>query len=268
MPKLFAISYLLIVFQTQIFGQFLLTTPIPRSTSDSIINYPCGPYSFGTGTLTTIAPGNYTVVWTENEDHMGAPYVIVLSYYDDNHPLVLLDNIPHNPGPAPKKYALDIVIPDINCNQCALQMFSPMVDIIPNGTSCTYPTGINVCPSVYHSCADIKIIGKNSVESFVNGYKYTNPSCWENNANSTTGVYSPISAVYTIDNNQIYHLDYLSSFGCQQSETVYNYVFSNNTNSILAGVFIPISIVCVAFIIFFFDERRHQKRNHKMHQKH
>jgi len=265
MPKLYAIiSYLLILFQTQVFGQFLLTTPIPRSTSDSITNYPCGPNAFGTGTLTTIAPGNYTVVWTETVDHTGAPYVIVLSCNDDNHPLVLIDNIPHNPAPAPKKYAFDIVIPDINCNQCALQMFSPMVDIIPNGTSCTYPTGINVCPSVYHSCADIKINGKNSVDSFVNGYNYTNPSCWEN---STPGVYSEISAVYTIDSNQVYHLDYLSSFGCQQSVPVYNYPPSNNIGSILASIFVPIGIVCVAFIIFFFDEKRHQKKNQKKWEK-
>jgi len=96
--------------------------------------------------------------------------------------------LPHNDqGGAPKPYAFDVIIPDIDCDKCALQIIDVMTDKIGSGNCCPYPLApeSEMCFSVYHSCADIKISGSGDA----NNYVHTNPG--------PTGQYTQESAIWT-----------------------------------------------------------------------
>jgi hypothetical protein len=69
-----------------------------------------------------------------------------------------------------RQYNVKLIIPDINCPRCSLQLVNPMTDKINRGSCCPYPTGTNNCQSVYHSCANIVITGKIPVEEYVHNY--------------------------------------------------------------------------------------------------
>jgi len=173
-----------------------LETPTPRSQETGIKGpYPCGNFPFfGTGqAITTIKPGPYTIRWGEAINHIGAPFRIALSPANDTlyDQYILYDHIPHNDQwgsqysmDKPKPYELDIVIPDIDCPKCSLQMLEIMTDKLPQqkGTCCTYPnppkgkeiaTGTILCFSVYHTCANVIITGKTPVDQYV--HKYVGP---------------------------------------------------------------------------------------------
>jgi len=245
-----------------VLGHFFLLTPTPRNPNPGIKQYPCGGDAFGTGTITKIVPGNYTVVWQETISHTGAPYVIAISYYDDFHSLILVDQIPFNPngsvpGPNPKIYGFNINIPDIDCPKCALHMYNPMVDKIAINTSCPYPTGNNKCFSVYHSCADIMITGKNSIESFANNYAFSFPSCWQKDPPVVSGIYSRIQADYTMNSNNISFLNYNASFGCSETMPTYQYVYSNIL-IIVTAIVVPISVILIVIVIVYFYKKRKQ----------
>lgn len=55
------------------------------------------------------------------------------------------------------QYRISVNIPDIDCERCSLQVSNPMTDKIPQNTTCTDPDG--TCFSVYHSCANVAIMG-------------------------------------------------------------------------------------------------------------
>jgi hypothetical protein len=257
--KLLALIYLFVCAQ----AHFFLVTPTPRNTDSGIKIYPCGNDGFGTGPITTIAPGNYTVIWQETISHIGAPYVIALSYYDDQHTLILVDQIPFNPngsvpGPNLKIYGFNINIPDIDCPRCALHMYNPMVDKIPVNTSCPYPFGNKICFSVYHSCADIVITGKNSVDSFVNGYSFSFPSCWQKNPPVVSGIYSRIQGQYSIDSN-ISFLDYQASFNCAETMPTYRYIYTTGPSPIIiAAIMVPIAVIIITIGIIYLYKKRKQ----------
>jgi hypothetical protein len=72
-------------------------------------------------------------------DRIGSPYRIALSVgndggFDDN---VLVDHLQHNDdGNTPKRHKYKVVLPDINCTQCALQL----IQVVTN----TQSTGIHL----------------------------------------------------------------------------------------------------------------------------
>jgi len=248
-----------------VLGHFYLLTPTARNTNSGLKTYPCGGDAFGTGTITTIAPGNYTVVWNETISHLGAPYVIAISYYDDFHTLILVDQIPFNPngsvpGPIQKIYGFNINVPDIDCPQCALHMYNPMVDKIPVNTSCPYPNGDNKCFSVYHSCADIKITGKNTIESFANSYSFSFPSCWQKNPPVVSGIYSRIQANYTMNSNSISFLNYNASFGCSETMPTYTYHYNYPSSAVIiaTSIIVPIVAILIVVVVFYFYKKRKQ----------
>jgi len=260
MPKLKVVIVLLALIQCKVLAHFFMVTPIARSTDPGLKSYPCGGIGPGTQ-ITTIAPGNFTVVWEETISHTGAPYVIAISYGDDNHPLLLADNIPNNPlGATPKKYAFTIVIPDIACDKCTLEMYNPMTDSLPSGTTCTYPPGsANQCLAVYHACADIKISGKGDVQNFANNYKFQYPSCWVQNPTPIQGNYGRVLGKYVPDNNNVYTLNFRDTFGCDENNNPnYPNPFVNQSGAVAAGILVPIAIVSVAGVVYFFKEKRAQ----------
>jgi hypothetical protein len=119
-----------------------------------------------------LEPGKITLVFEESISHKGAPFRIALSQEgSDVYDCVLLDHIPHNDAGKPNyydpstfvEYRITVNIPDVKCERCALQLINPMTDKIGIGRSCVLASSStpNYCFSVYHSCANVNITGKN-----------------------------------------------------------------------------------------------------------
>jgi len=90
----------------------------------------------------------------------------------------------------PKQLNVKLIIPNINCTRCSIQIVNPMTDKIPGGSCCPYPTGDNFCKSVYHSCANVIIAGTIPVESYRHQY------------NGPCGSYTQQSGNWTFDENK------------------------------------------------------------------
>ena len=127
--------------------------------------------SFLSFSFSSSPKGPFTILIEESVAHDGAPFKISLSADGDDameKGCVLLDHIPSNPSSKPSygrestytKYYVTVMIPNVKCNRCSLQIANPMTDKIAPGSSCTYPGGGNMCRSVYHSCVDVRITGK------------------------------------------------------------------------------------------------------------
>ena len=117
-----------------------------------------------------VLPGPLTVVYEESVRHSGAPTRIALSRDgEDIYDCILLDHIPANPASSPTymqdatyvPYRVTIMIPDVQCERCSLQLVNPMTDKIstaaPFNGKCQYREGSpsdspDYCFSVYHSC--------------------------------------------------------------------------------------------------------------------
>eukprot|EP00179_Madagascaria_erythrocladioides_P002095 CAMPEP_0198315976 /NCGR_PEP_ID=MMETSP1450-20131203/6037_1 /TAXON_ID=753684 ORGANISM="Madagascaria erythrocladiodes, Strain CCMP3234" /NCGR_SAMPLE_ID=MMETSP1450 /ASSEMBLY_ACC=CAM_ASM_001115 /LENGTH=247 /DNA_ID=CAMNT_0044019105 /DNA_START=130 /DNA_END=870 /DNA_ORIENTATION=- len=144
--------------------------PVARSDSTGIKGpYPCGDDAFFADgdAVTELAPGSNVLSMYENVWHEGAPMRVALSMGNDDgfDQHVLLSHVPH-PDNAPhlkissNTFKLVVVLPDVKCERCALQLLSVMTDKIDDGTCCSYPTdSAYKCFSVYHTCANIKING-------------------------------------------------------------------------------------------------------------
>jgi hypothetical protein len=177
---------LLLFFVSLTYGHIRFGWPTARNQNTGIKGpYPCGPDPFwGNGQAHTVLnPGKVVITLQETINHIGAPFRIALSPNDDTHydKYILLDDVPHNDKwgnygmDNPKPYTLELNIPDIDCPKCSLQVLEIMTDKIPHNQCCTYPnrTTDMVCPSVYHSCANVQILGKIPIPQFT--YTYTGP---------------------------------------------------------------------------------------------
>jgi len=131
-----------------------------------------------------------TIRWEEQVFHAGAPFAIFLSKQnDDTFGCLLLDHIPHNDAQRPTPtvpfvpYAITVNIPDIKCDKCSLSIYNPMTDKLPivGLNQCTYipnsdrPVWDGTCFSVYHSCANLRILGS---QPFTSAEQCTQPSGW------------------------------------------------------------------------------------------
>lgn len=182
---------------------------------------PCGPNTgtiYGYNGITPLAPGAQTFVWEESIAHKGAPYRINLLNKAGEIVATLLDHIPHDDSTKTTMrehfytpYKMTIDIPDVQCDECSLQLLFVMTDKTTNcGTEfCNYyadddncightdpnegvctgavPTSgpcknADTCFSVYHSCIDVKLSGSVPLDSFQGGD--IQPSDWPYKANS------------------------------------------------------------------------------------
>eukprot|EP01089_Gocevia_fonbrunei_P010425 TRINITY_DN2316_c0_g1_i1.p1 TRINITY_DN2316_c0_g1~~TRINITY_DN2316_c0_g1_i1.p1 ORF type:complete len:240 (+),score=40.99 TRINITY_DN2316_c0_g1_i1:255-974(+) len=146
-----------------------------------------------------------------NNFHKGSPFRIALTvqgsdYNYEQH--ILLDHIPHNDNPAKSivftdpstygQYQINVEIPDIKCEKCALQLLMVMTDKITPNTSCTYEPNCTTCTtpgtcfSNYHSCANIVIDGSTPIDKW--NYTYTPPAQWP--FTQPTHVYDQESAAW------------------------------------------------------------------------
>lgn len=126
--------------------------------------------------MTTIAPGPLTVKWRETIYHPGAPARIALSVDGDcgYSEIPLAIGIPHNDASStmPMDYQLTVNIPNIDCTTraCALQL---MVIMLGSGATCTTipdSTTADNCPTLYMSCANVRITGTQSAATYVHTY--------------------------------------------------------------------------------------------------
>ena len=181
---------------------------------------PCGPNTgtiYGYNGITPLSPGAQTFVWEESIAHKGAPYRINLLNKGGEIVATLLDHIPHDDSAHTTMkerfytpYKMTIDIPDVQCDECSLQLLFVMTDkttacgteycnyyadddncighVDPNEGVCTgaVPTSgpcahADTCFSVYHSCIDVKLSGSVPLDSFKGGN--IQPSDWPYKAN-------------------------------------------------------------------------------------
>jgi len=161
-------------------GHIRWVHPTPRSQTAGK-SYPCPDPFFGAGQqVNTIAPGLFQLQWEEFVNHPNTPFRIALSVGDDSNydNWILVDHLPHmgySGGSAMFYY--NITIPDINCPKCSLQLINPMTDKISQGTCCSYPVkkDVDLCLSVYHSCANLIITGTQDPMTYQHQNVQTSP---------------------------------------------------------------------------------------------
>jgi uncharacterized protein (TIGR03382 family) len=137
------------------FAHIELTYPAPRS-KDQIKTGPCGQAgSTRSSKGTKVEPGaTITVTWDETVPHEGH-YRIAFDDNGQDFPLpkkvdaadgrtVLADGIP-DPGDAQDKFQREITLPDIECDNCTLQLIQVMSTAASN-----WPAS-----SMYFTCADL-----------------------------------------------------------------------------------------------------------------
>jgi hypothetical protein len=147
-----------------------MTAPTPRYGSDSLKVGPCGQAG-GTRSehVTTLRPGaTLHVEWDETVQH-DSHYRISfdpdgdddfadppeMQAYDSND-AVLLDAIPNEGGP---HFAMDVTLPDLECERCTLQLIQVMYDKPP------YEVGGN---DIYYQCADL-VLSRTAPEGSTGG---------------------------------------------------------------------------------------------------
>ncbi|MEK6555618.1 MAG: SCE4755 family polysaccharide monooxygenase-like protein [Bdellovibrionota bacterium] len=117
---------------------------LPRSTNSGIKSGPCGnlPASLNPPLLT--GGQQLLVTWEETIEHPGR-YEIYFSQANDSN-FTLLATIPDVQGGAmPHQYSTTVTLPDVNCDNCTLQLIQVMTENPAN-------------PSLYYSCSDMKLI--------------------------------------------------------------------------------------------------------------
>jgi hypothetical protein len=149
-----------------------LVCPAPRSP---IANKKvgCGADAGVKGPVTVLSPGLQTIHFEEFVFHSGAPARLALSTsggvtqaaFDT---CVLLNHVPHHETSSTGKYSITVMIPDVACDNCVLQLTQFMLDKI-TAPNCTFDplseTG-GECRSNYFSCADVQITGTQPAAGF------------------------------------------------------------------------------------------------------
>jgi hypothetical protein len=133
-----------------------LSSPSKRYTDQKV--GPCGRANGArTNNVTELAPGStLTVTWNETIDHPGH---FRIAFDDDgtddfinpatatdfnNSPAVLVDNIPDTPGGG--ESSVEVTLPDIECDNCTLQLIQVMTTSGPIGND-----------DLYWQCADLRL---------------------------------------------------------------------------------------------------------------
>ena len=99
----------------------------------------------------TVAPINRQCM-NDPADKCGAPDFF-------NNPGVLADNLdPHKRGFPGKRYAWDVKMPDVECDNCTLQVIQVMTDVFP--IHAPYDPSYD-SEDIYYQCIDIQLKKKN-----------------------------------------------------------------------------------------------------------
>jgi hypothetical protein len=141
----------------------MLTFPAPRSTSSGLKTGPCGGLPHSANPTVVQGGQSLSVSWQETVNHPGR-FLFALSTANDSNfqqnPLAtVVDN--QDNGLVPHNYTTTLQIPNMNCDNCTIQMIQSMEEN-PNA------------PTYYYSCADIKIVANTAGgggNNIVNGQK-------------------------------------------------------------------------------------------------
>jgi MYXO-CTERM domain-containing protein len=139
-----------------------LRSPTPRDPNNPLKSAPCGPATTTRGsTVTMLTSGQkITLSWDETIQHPGHyriafdddgnDFTDPTSFTDiaaankdlGNGVIVLLDGIMDKTS---KAYTAEVTLPDIECNNCTLQLIQVMTDKAPYGNG----------DDIYHECANL-----------------------------------------------------------------------------------------------------------------
>lgn len=138
-------------------GHARLIQPSPRNNNAGIKNGPCGGLA-RTATPTVVEGGkSLKITWEETVNHPGK-YIFSLSPGNDvgfsQNVLATVIDIQNTGVPLPHQYEVNVMMPDIDCPNCTLQMIQSMEEN-------------PAAPSFYFSCADLNI--KKSTTETSNG---------------------------------------------------------------------------------------------------
>jgi hypothetical protein len=126
----------------------------PRNNSDGLKTGPCGNVAKGNNPTVLQAGTVITLTWEETIQHPGY-YDFKISYDNDqtftylklpNGQDAKIIDTQDNRNDLPHQYSAQVVVPDMNCTNCSIQMVQMMTEN-PNN------------PRPYFSCADITIVG-------------------------------------------------------------------------------------------------------------
>ena len=142
-----------LLFSTRAEAHIALESPTPRGTAQK--QGPCGATGSVRGPAQTFAPGEtITVTWDETVDHVGHYRIAFdLDGHDDfplpvtpedDFPTVLVDQITDRQGGG--KYSQEITFPEVECDNCTLQLIQVMTTNVPYN-------------SFYFQCSDIVLSG-------------------------------------------------------------------------------------------------------------
>lgn len=140
--------------------------------------------------------------------HAGSPWSIQLALESDTDVYTLLDHIPQDstsksPSASnPHIITVNVDIPNINCPNCALILYNPMIS---GSDWCT--RGWTNC-SAYHSCANVQIEGTLAPAAWATSYTYTAP---EGPFAGTLGIYQSHSSEYNGTFPMNAYADYLGT---------------------------------------------------------
>lgn len=164
-----------------------LTSPPSRYGGEVLKDGPCGHPDNPPGTnRRTFEPGEtITVRWTEYVDHPGWYRIAFDEDGDDafvdpadasdlwNSPAVILDEIADKDG---GDYAVEVTLPDMECERCTLQVLQVMTDKTGNGWG---------NDEFYYQCADLRLSGDAS--GTTGGEDTGDPATGGDASGSTTG---------------------------------------------------------------------------------
>lgn len=163
MHRVVAVLVLVLALPSAASAHVALTEPAARYARDFVKEAPCGRADNPRGEVvaTYVAGETITVRWDEFIGHPGH-FRLALSAdgdgafvdptdYDDFYAAdnVLLDDIEDPDGVA--EHAVQLTLPDLECEACVLQLIQVMTDKPPWG-----PAGGN---ELYYQCADIRLVG-------------------------------------------------------------------------------------------------------------
>lgn len=190
-------------------GHARFVCPMPMNGNSGNKDGPCG--SGDSGQYTVVAPGPMTVRFEETIYHEGAPTAFRLFRRGNTtNSCLLLDHMPHadawarglNCGLNFTRLSdfpvgvcrnttayVTVNIPDVDCDDCVLQLVSVMTDKYSANQTCVIDSKLSVNCSTYYSCANVKILGKNKNLDVCSRYEDNLAGSWPYTNKLQPGVY-------------------------------------------------------------------------------
>ncbi len=134
-----------------------LTSPLPRTLDQKI--GPCGNATSPRSASPTVLPpgATVTVTWKETINHPGhyrlsfdndgTDFTVPLSFTDTTQTTNVLVDMITDSGTANSMYSQEITLPDLECENCTIQLIQMMTDKPPYGDG----------NDIYFSCADVAL---------------------------------------------------------------------------------------------------------------